>query len=263
MPAINQPKKRVFWLMTKRAIQRMKGIIPSLIGSHTPERADFASDMLFARQGYIRILADAKRPEDIREADRAPYQECGRVPNWGAQLGKAALEIENRLEKKQPVRFLEIGPGQGVHLRELVREQSQVEVHSISPEHVNPRKFLKRIGDDRVESVPNSAHEKNWRHHVGMLETYDARKLGKFDVIWSKLASPYYGRYKLEVIQKIAGLLHAGGKAFVEVGFRSKPGFMWGPSGLVPISQEIIAETLGPDFETSLQHQTLTITRKK
>lgn len=175
----------------------------------------------------------AKFCEQIRHARKGKtvhgtkYTYYGTERDWKKALRHETLyDIESRLGRGKKVRFLDVGPGKGKYLGRFAKEMDNVEVHSLSPENINPKwkKPRLKIPGKKRRLVRNRNYVGNWHHHVGAAETYDFNKLiaknGEgFDVIHSDTAVATHSISPEQTVVRLAKLLNPGGKAFFFLDF--------------------------------------------
>ncbi|MFH1247514.1 MAG: class I SAM-dependent methyltransferase [Candidatus Micrarchaeota archaeon] len=220
-----------------KANQRRRGVTEPLVGMDTEARKHHASDIKYARKhltspiiqtngGLIAIAYHAL-------GDHYQYQMPESFPRFAGFIRRQLKQAESN----EKIRWLDIGPGIVrnfmPYFKEIDPSGALIDLHTLSPEQILPRKKYKQ---------PNPDFQK-WNerltHHVGTIETYDPKKLGKFHVIVSIVGGTGYTRQPIETTAKVANMLHTGGKAFISLE----------GTGIPRERLKTIQKTLGENFE--------------
>lgn len=178
------------------------GTVAEPLGSGRPSfdvradwRANHAMEIRYAR----------KCGREAKAKTKSNYVYYGKAASWEFKLRPVKDELKKR--SNEHFKFLDVGPGVMRYASSLIKDLPNAEVHSLSPEQINP---IVRKGS-KERRVPRLTH------HVSTVELCDPKKLGKFDVIHSSFGIPYYGAYPLESVLKLAGMLNKGGVAMLQL----------------------------------------------
>ena len=109
-------------------------------------------------------------------------------------------------------RWLDIGPGLPEnfmpYFEKIDSNAELIELHTLAPEQILPR----------TKEDNYSKWKKRLTHHVGMLETYNTRKLGEFNIIVSSASAFMHSKYPVENLYKTCELLAPMGSAYIHRG---------------------------------------------
>jgi len=113
-----------------------------------------------------------------------------------------------RTKLGERVRFLDLGPGKGEYLTEMLKElkvysgrinpegkYGPYELHTLEAKYINSKNPAKR--------------------HIGYFETYNTGKLGKFDIIVDEFGPIHKGKCPTELIVKTIDILKVGGALYL------------------------------------------------
>lgn len=205
-----------------KAAQRKRGIIPALQGRHWPEegvehkkRQQLAEDLKKAKRGTEYLVLGTHYERQMRSD----------FPDFKTFVKQKVGEAK---KEKRMIRWLDIGPGHPFYFAPYFDNlappgDNVIDLHTLSPEQIlpkgktqqNPPQTPKQL-KDWLNYVIHQRLKNRLTHHVGAIETHDPRKLGKFHIIVSSFGGTLYSKQPLETLSKVAKLLRAGGKAFVD-----------------------------------------------
>jgi len=131
--------------------------VAPLKGKKTRARRNFRDSL---------ILARLRGKRDLPE-----YPSHGKSPDWKKELGPAAKALEGIIEglgKGKKAKYLEIGPGFAEHLKQMIKEEKRVEVNTLSPDNINPKKIKKGGNGLKTRIIsPNCATM--WAHRKALM----------------------------------------------------------------------------------------------
>jgi SAM-dependent methyltransferase len=133
-------------------------------------------------------------------------------------VGGIEAEIDALLERREPVRILELGCGYGTALLELAaRYGSRVELHGINRDaHDGDRAVLERNATERGLVTEGSRQSFAWPAlHFGDVARGLPLADASIDLAYSQVAWRYFGN-KLFVLQEVVRVLAAGGIAKID-----------------------------------------------
>ena len=204
---ITKKRKRIVTSHSFPKSKSHRGVISALQNKGTIIRTSFAR--------YIRMARKRSRPLG------QPYVNFGQTLN--PLLNSPALANEF-LTKKGSCRWLEIGPGSGKSLNDL---PAGVEIHSLGPDQIDSR--YRKVKGGRINN------------HVGVVETYDLKKLPEFDIIHASSSSPYFSPFFTQPVAKMANSLSISGILLFDV-----------ITGNPKIKAKKLQKSLGSRFEVKL-----------
>jgi len=127
---------------------------------------------------------------------------------YDSEFLKIMVSKAKRTKLGESVRFLDLGPGKGEYLNEMLKElgvytgkinpegkYGPYELHTLEAAHINSKNPAKR--------------------HIGYFETYDTRKLGKFDIIVDEFGPTHKGDNPSVLIIKTTDILKVGGVLYI------------------------------------------------
>lgn len=229
--------------------QAKRGVIESLRGRNWPRenifqksRSSHTNAVMWARERLSSGLGPYGYFGNHYQGVPSPEVERSLVHVVGEALEKAK-------KGKEKIRWLDIGPGDPTNFMPFFKEvdprNKLIDLHTISPEQI------RHPNRSEYEDL-----EKRFTHHVGTIETYDPRKLGQFHLIVSIVGGTFYTGHHLEVLEKVARLLHKGGKAVLEI-----PPLTRRPVNTYNLV-DLLSTKLGPTFKVESGKNHLVITRK-
>lgn len=130
-----------------------------------------------------------------------------RFPRYKRIFGEYLVNSMKERAKKGNVRILELDPGKGEHLLELLKELG-IEVTKTNPEGRYGSYELHTLGISYMQKAKNPA-----KQHIGYYQTYNVKKLGKFDIIM-EFAGPVSKSSYTKLLIKTIRLLKKGGELF-------------------------------------------------
>jgi len=157
----------------------------------------------------------------VRSPKRGHFGRSRSLDDFNKRFGPESLQriIKDALAKKEKVRILEIGCGEGRVLMELRKLFHQVDLYGINKE---PWPAMKGQESLRRTGTLYKIFKKGEINAIKLpkIYFYDATKImfkdNYFDVIYSQTSIPYFER-KDKLIEEIYRVLKVGGKALLHI----------------------------------------------